>query len=106
MGDRVVTIEKYAFSDCSALTSVKTSNSLESIGISAFSYCSSLKSIIIPTSLTLFHDWAFYWCTSFETMMYRGTKQEWEKITQGYRWDYTTTKYAKIYEYLEDDNIE
>lgn len=104
IGDMVTTIEKYAFSNCVSLVNVKLGSSVESIGIAAFSYCTSLESIIIPTSLTIFHDWAFHWCTSLDSIKYCGSRFEWEKITQGYRWDYTTTKYTKIYEYTEDDN--
>ena len=44
-------IERYAFSDCSSLTSINIPSSVTSIGDWAFNGCSSLTSIIIPIRL-------------------------------------------------------
>ncbi len=41
-------IDKYAFYDCSSLTSILISDSVTSIGSSAFSGCSSLESLTLP----------------------------------------------------------
>ena len=50
--DGVTSIGKYAFFDCSGLTSINLPNSVTSIGSSAFNYCSGLTSITIPNSVT------------------------------------------------------
>ncbi len=64
ISDSVTSIGKYAFSDCSGLTSVTIPDSVTSIGDSAFSCCTSLTSITIPDSVTSIGEDAFYYCTS------------------------------------------
>ena len=45
-------IGKYAFRDCSSLTSVNIPSNVTEIGEDAFYYCSSLTSVNIPSSVT------------------------------------------------------
>ena len=47
-GRKVTSIDSSAFLNCSKLTSVTVSNSVNDIGIGAFNGCSSLESLIIP----------------------------------------------------------
>ena len=51
-GMSVAEIGRYAFCDCTSLTSITIPNSVTSIGTSAFTGCTSLKSITIPNSVT------------------------------------------------------
>ena len=60
----VISIGKYAFDDCSSLTSVTIGNSVTSIGNDAFSACTSLTSVTIPDSVTSIGDYVFYGCDS------------------------------------------
>ena len=61
-------IADYAFSDCTAMTSVTIPNSVTSIGIYAFENCGGLTSITIPNSVTLINDYAFYNCTALTSV--------------------------------------
>ena len=53
----VMSIEKYAFSDCSSLISISVPKSVTSIGDGAFDGCSSLSSIAISDSITSISAW-------------------------------------------------
>ena len=58
----VTYIGNYAFSGCTALTSINISNSVTNIGSCAFEDCSALTSINIPNSVTTIGNFAFYNC--------------------------------------------
>ena len=56
INDGVRSIGKYAFFECSALTSVTIPNSVIGIGDYAFMECSELLSVTIPSSVTIIGD--------------------------------------------------
>ena len=58
----VTSIGKYAFADCTGLTSITIPNSVTSIDSWAFQGCSGLTSITIPNSVTFIGDVAFNGC--------------------------------------------
>ena len=64
----VTSIGKWAFRDCSSLTSITIPNSVTSIGDRAFLGCSSLTSITIPNSVTSIGDYAFDGCSSLTSV--------------------------------------
>ena len=65
----VTSIEGYAFSDCSALTSINIPSSVNSIGWSAFSNCSALTSINIPSSVNSIGGSAFSNCSALKVVL-------------------------------------
>ena len=68
IGDGVTNIGKYAFYECTNLTSVEMPNSVTSIEAAAFDGCKSLTSIKIPNSVTSIGDWAFYNCKALTSV--------------------------------------
>ena len=64
----VTSIENYAFSCCSDLTSVAIPNSVKSIGEYVFANCSGLTSIAIPNSVTSIGKWAFHGCLNLTSV--------------------------------------
>ncbi len=66
--DSVTSIEKYAFSGCTSLSSITIGDSVTSIGSSTFSGCTALTSVTIPDSVTYIGGYAFYGCTSLSSV--------------------------------------
>ena len=101
--DSVTSIGDLAFFGCSGLTSITIPDSVTSIGGSTFSGCSSLTSITIPDSVTSIKYAAFNNCIELKTVYYKGTAEQWSKISidnySNYN-DYLTTK-STIYYYSE-----
>lgn len=104
ISDNVISIGESAFSNCNNLSSVIIGQKVEYIDYSAFYGCSALKSITIPNSVTNIGDYAFYNCSSLEIVIigngvtnigqyvfdgcsslnvvyYKGTAEDWSKIT-------------------------
>ena len=68
IGDGVTTIGRYAFYNCSVLTSVTIPNSVTEIGGSAFEGCSALTSVTIPNSVTEIGGSAFFKCSALSSV--------------------------------------
>ena len=71
--DGVTSISKYAFCNCSSLTSVTIPSSVTSIGEEAFSYCSDLTSVTIPDGVTSINAYAFQYCTGLTSLTIPGS---------------------------------
>ena len=67
-GDKVTSIGRSAFRDCTSLTSITIPDSVTSIGSEAFLGCSGLTSITIPDSVTNINNWTFSGCTSLNSI--------------------------------------
>lgn len=74
LGKNVTTVEKNAFSGCSALTSVKLDAALTTIGAGAFQNCKKLNKVTIPKNVTTIEKNAFSGCTSLKTVTIKSVK--------------------------------
>ena len=88
VGENVKIIPNSAFRGCSGLTSVTIPDSVTSIGELAFYDCSGLASVTIGNSVTSIGNSAFSDCSGLKNITYKGTVEEWEKITKGNDWKY------------------
>ena len=87
-------IYSWAFSGCSALTSITIPDGVTSIGDHAFSGCSALTTITIPDSVTTIGVSAFYGCIILTDITFNGTKEQWNDIEKGSDWDYDADLYT------------
>lgn len=93
-------IYKYAFSD-SGLTSVTIPDSVTSIGNYVFGGCSGLTSVTIPDRVTSIGSSAFSGCTGLKTVFYKGTAEQWSKISITYDNNYLTSAMRYYYSATE-----
>ena len=66
--NNVTSVSKFAFWNCTFLTSVTIPNNVIYIGNDAFSFCSSLTSVTMPNSLTSIGSGAFYGCSNLTSL--------------------------------------
>lgn len=87
-------IDRGAFYNCSMLLSIILGNGVNSIGESAFKNCTSLASISIGSEVESIGDFAFEGCEGLTIITYQGTKEEWNTIQKGEKWDEATGAYV------------
>ena len=113
----VTAIEELAFEDCSKLKSVTLPETLVTLDSMAFMYCTSLEDIIIPASVTNMGHQIFLgcralreiklsagvgeikgafaaYCQALETIIFSGTKAEWQALPKAENWDNDVGSYT------------
>ncbi len=80
---------RFAFEDCSGLTSITIPSSVTSIGHSAFSGCSGLISITIPESVTSIGSYAFDGCSGLASVTFSDTST-WYRTNDPTNWENKT----------------
>lgn len=86
--DSVTKICDGAFENCYSLVSVVIPSSITRIGYQAFNSCKSISSVTIPGSVTEICENAFNFCKSLMEIYYGGTKDEWNALKKGQRWNF------------------
>ena len=98
IGDGVTSIGNRAFYGCEGLTSIVIPDSVTIIGMEAFSGCKGLTSITIPNGVTSIGNRAFYGCSKLETIIFKGTEEQWNAIAKRTSWNGNTGNYTMVFE--------
>ena len=81
ISDSVTTIMGSAFSKCDNLITIEIPNSVTVIDHHAFNKCSKLTSITLGNKVILVSGYAFSNCTNLSEVNYKGTEEQWNKIS-------------------------
>lgn len=81
--ENMTTMSTNMFTNCSSLENIKFNRFLTSIGSYSLSNCTSLRVVDLPVSLTSCTANAFAGCTNISKVIWRGTDENWAKITFG-----------------------
>ena len=98
-------LSDWTFTGDSGLTSVTLPSELQSIGKYAFYNCTSLPSITIPGTVKTIGERAFCYCDALSYIQFEGTIEEWNSITKGESWYYSSTDATSVV-HCSDGNVE
>ncbi len=89
------TYEVTGIGDCRdeeiALPASKDGKAVTSIGNESFIMNSEITSVVIPSSVKSIGDYAFCDCKQLKTIIFKGSKAQWDAISKGKNWDYNLT---------------
>jgi len=101
IGNGVTSIGNSAFFACSSLASIEIPDSVREIGKSVFCECASLTNATIGNGVTSIGERAFADCSSLANVFYKGSAEDWNKISIGN--DNTAITSATRYYYSETE---
>ena len=79
-GTKITTIGSYSFMG-SSMEGVIIPKGVTSINIHAFGVCINLKTVVMPDTIKYIERTAFYRCESLNKIIFKGTPEQWKKIT-------------------------
>lgn len=100
LSENLTQIPEFAFSGCN-ISTVEIPDKVTKINYSSFYGCSALKSIVIPTSVKSIVSYAFYNCNSIKSVYYKGSAEEWAKISIGKKGNNITDESVTVYYYSQ-----
>jgi hypothetical protein len=83
----ITTIDNNAFKETS-IKSVDITDKITEIKVSSFYGCKNLSIVVLGIGLISIGAWAFSGCESLTTIIYKGTKEQWNTIALGSNWNY------------------
>ena len=95
----LTTIGQEAFYACQNFDTLNIPDSVTTIGISAFTFCTRLSTVTIGTGLTSIPAGLFAHCTSLTTINYRGSEMQWNNLSKGTQWNFSTKNIKMKYNY-------
>ena len=90
----ITKIEASAFENNLDLQDITISDSVISIESFAFAYCTNVTTLTIANSVTNIETGAFLGCSRLTNITYLGTMEEWNNITKGASWNFSTPKFT------------
>ncbi len=79
----VRTLGKGSFAACTELLAVALPEGVETVEALAFEECEKLVSVTLPESMADLGSTAFRGCSALRTVIFTGTKAEWEALAEG-----------------------
>ena len=99
--DSVRTIGRYALYGCEKLSSIELPDGVTAIEEYTFSESDNLKSVIIGKEVTSIANGVFSYCKNLKVVYFKGSEEEWSKISIGTNNKSLTS--ATVYYYSENE---
>lgn len=81
LGEELKWIQRSTFANCKELKTIVLPDAIELIDEYAFFNCSNLQQIVIGNHIRRIGDSAFDDCSSLKEIIYRGSREDWNKIS-------------------------
>ena len=82
----IMDTDTYGFDFPYYVTGIIIPNGMTTIGQIGLGYYPKLQCIVIPESVTSIGNYAFLNCSSLSTINYKGTEEQWNRISKGSGW--------------------
>ncbi|MBQ9098079.1 MAG: leucine-rich repeat domain-containing protein [Clostridia bacterium] len=81
-----------AFRGCTSLKELTVPDGVTALSQHCFQHCTALAEVSLPATLTKIHHTAFEHCPALKRVVFRGSKQAWERVEKG-DWVETVTNH-------------
>lgn len=93
-GVAVTSVAENAFIGCDKLQCITLPDSVRTVGAGAFAHCNRIYEITLPVGVTKVGAQAFFQCGNLTSIVYGGTKEQWNAVEKGADWDASTGDYT------------